>query len=390
MNKIRIFSVQCLILYVLLNLSGYFGAWLITRGTQKRQESLRSEKPQAIPKLHKSFYQFKHDVQNARSYKYKSFIGFRSEKRNTKSININARGMRYANSLKLSKNDNIWIFGGSTIWGFGVKDKETIPYYLGEVSNQGTVNLGEQAWVSRQSLNFLLNLLSDVDANIIKKPSEVIFYDGANDTIHPCTLTTSKLDSPYIHYQEAKIKNFLELDRKGLRGKTRILNASKDIFSTIFRYLSPKIFSGLYKFKSAIKTIKQKQISIKNKNSNASVSNNCTSLEFANRVSSNLVNNWQAAYVLLQLRGIGFTAILQPSPYLTKTYKGGITNPYKDSYESIYPSVIKKAKGFKWFIDGSQWLNDSEESYIFDEIGHLNPRGNRFIAQKIWQNLQRK
>ena len=72
----------------------------------------------------------------------------------------------------------IFMFGGSTLWGTGVPDGETIPSIV--QSNLGSefdvYNYGETGWVSTQELNFLLYQLS-----IKNVPDTVIFYDGVND-----------------------------------------------------------------------------------------------------------------------------------------------------------------------------------------------------------------
>ncbi len=76
---------------------------------------------------------------------------------------------------------NIWIFGGSAVYGTSVPDWATLPSYLSSTLNTSmdcvrVVNLGVEGYVSNQELILLLELLKTG-----KRPNIVIFYDGFND-----------------------------------------------------------------------------------------------------------------------------------------------------------------------------------------------------------------
>ena len=94
-------------------------------------------------------------------------------------INISKDGIRETFSLPSSEDTKkIFMFGGSTMWGTGVKDIHTIPSQLQKLvgGDYKVYNYGETAYVSTQELNFLLLQLSK--GNI---PDKVVFYDGVND-----------------------------------------------------------------------------------------------------------------------------------------------------------------------------------------------------------------
>jgi lysophospholipase L1-like esterase len=77
---------------------------------------------------------------------------------------------------------DIWMFGGSTMWGDGAADAGTIPSLLGaELAAKGirakVVNFGEIAYVSAQgALTLILELREG------RVPDIALFYDGVNDT----------------------------------------------------------------------------------------------------------------------------------------------------------------------------------------------------------------
>ena len=78
----------------------------------------------------------------------------------------------------------VWMPGGSTTWGAGAPDDQTIPSYLAKLFNETwkvdtqVRNLGEMAFVSTQEL-FRLQRELQADG----RPGVVVFYDGVNDSV---------------------------------------------------------------------------------------------------------------------------------------------------------------------------------------------------------------
>ncbi len=75
----------------------------------------------------------------------------------------------------------VWVFGGSTAWGEGAPDDETIPSHLAALMNAWGVdtrvkNLGERGYVSTQEVVLLYR---ELQAG--RRPDAVVFYDGIND-----------------------------------------------------------------------------------------------------------------------------------------------------------------------------------------------------------------
>ncbi|MGE0200170.1 MAG: SGNH/GDSL hydrolase family protein [Candidatus Melainabacteria bacterium] len=95
-----------------------------------------------------------------------------------KYIQIDENGIR--RTIKHPRPDarKVFVLGGSTLWGEGSPDKDTIPSQLQARLGDGydVTNMGQTAWTSVQELNYLLGRLSAGDI-----PDIVIFYDGVND-----------------------------------------------------------------------------------------------------------------------------------------------------------------------------------------------------------------
>ena len=101
------------------------------------------------------------------------------------------------------KNSN-WFFGGSTIFGIGAVDNETIPSNYAYITNEEVMNFGREDWASRQSLNKLINLIGDG-----LKPKRIIFYDAVNDIRHQCSNLTKNERIPF-HGRETVFRDYID------------------------------------------------------------------------------------------------------------------------------------------------------------------------------------
>ena len=128
------------------------------------------------------------------SYLYHDYIIWRRRKFNGKYININSDGVRKSTQPN-KKGDATYVFmGGSTIFGYGVSDEETIPSFFNQLSNSNVINLGETGYISRQSLallsNYTINKKFKNEDNIT-----IISYDGANEIRQRCRSENIALES---------------------------------------------------------------------------------------------------------------------------------------------------------------------------------------------------
>ena len=116
--------------------------------------------------------------------------------------NVNEDGDRVTPLTTTSPVGHIRFFGGSTTWGSGVDDSNTIPAHFNALHpNYQVHNHGEAGFVSRQELARLINLVNQ------NAPMDVvIFYDGCNDAYHMCRGDLSING----HREENKIRNKLK------------------------------------------------------------------------------------------------------------------------------------------------------------------------------------
>jgi hypothetical protein len=102
-------------------------------------------------------------------------------------INVDANGIRLTTPAKPPQGESrgpvrIFMLGGSTLWGTGVRDAFTIPSIVARELQKTAIapditNFGETGYVSTQEVITLLLRLRQGDI-----PDLVIFYDGVNDT----------------------------------------------------------------------------------------------------------------------------------------------------------------------------------------------------------------
>ena len=301
---------------------------------------------------------------------YKSFIGWKKEKVNLKYTNI-AGPYNVRKSKGEVINDSKWFFGGSTMWGSGASDSQTIPSHFSDLTNTSVYNFGELGWTSRQSLNQLINAIGDD-----YKPSVVIFYDGVNDVVHQCRSEYSKLP---IHARELRIRNSVKpLD---------------EIFKSKFlKFISSPYIDFGKKFN--IKLLSENEIHPKQFNCD-------TNKEKATMIAKHLVNNWRTAYALSKSHGFQFYAILQPTIFTTTTnYEYMSSGHIKDisqlkiHFNIVYNLILKEIKRNCEFdknfclsmINGTEWLHGKKN--IFIDFCHLNSSGNRVIAQRLESSLK--
>ena len=119
-------------------------------------------------------YWLEHD--QARDLQWRSYLYFRRLPFAGDYINVDAHGFRRTPQND-AVNGNLWLFGGSTIWGTGVDDAHTVASALSRAGAIGVGNFGESGYVSTQSqLSFLMALRCNAAL-----PDAAIFVDGVND-----------------------------------------------------------------------------------------------------------------------------------------------------------------------------------------------------------------
>lgn len=302
---------------------------------------------------------------------YRSFVGWRRNKVKFKFTNISGKYNTRKSSGE-SINNSSWFFGGSTMWGTGASDNQTIPSHFHELTNKNVFNFGETGWASRQSLNQLISLIGDGHI-----PNQVIFYDGANDVNHMCRSEINQIPS---HSYEETFKNILSNNLKGREKRN-------DIPQDILNFISAPYLRLNKKF----------NIINLAANTNSAETYNChIDQNKSKAIAKHLINNWYTAYLISKQNNSKFLGILHPNiftsdvkyNYFTKSEQKGLIT-FKKNMNAVYPEILQEIKRAcvydkefcKSLVDGTDWLKNEEN--IFIDFAHINSRGNQIIAKEI-------
>jgi len=264
-----------------------------------------------------------------------------------KTTTVNHEGDRIHPSTTDRPIKHVRFFGGSTMWGTGVDDHNTIPAHFNALHQDYRVyNHGESGFVSRQGVARLVNLVNQ-DAPM----DVVIFYDGCNDCLSLCSADVSING----HREEAKIAQKLE--------------HRWQVIDTLFGSIQMVIEKVVKKGKRPPSLCRDNPA-------------------YAKKVASTLVNNWKIAQSVAALRGAEFHAILQPVAaighpnieYLTE--RGDETD-----WHMVYPFVreIQARENLVWIHDFTDAFDVDE--YIYIDGCHVNGRGNQIIAKRLSEKL---
>jgi len=246
---------------------------------------------------------------------------------------------------------HVRLFGGSTMWGKGVDDAHSIPAQFNGLHPRFAVyNHGESAFVSRQTLERLINLVNQ------EEPIDAaVSYEGCNDFFTLCRKDTSI--NGHSHEPEM----------------ARKLRPPSFAADALFGALREVIF---YAWGRSLKA--------------AGPPSRCQDEPHgAELVARTLLNNWKIAKAVADSRGIEFHAILQPvavmgSPNLSHLdYLEEESHSRSNDYQKVYPIIRRMMQK-----ENAPWMHDFTDAFDGDELiyidgCHVNARGNEIIARRI-------
>lgn len=305
---------------------------------------------------------------------YRSYIGWRRLDYSGETININEDGIRYTPQITTDNCPLVVFLGGSTIWGTGSDDKNTIPALFSKVS-QGkyrTLNYGESGYNAFQGYLFLkLKIIEGVNPNI------VISYDGVNE--HQSFRSELR---PFSHSRERQIINRMK---------------GADSFSHSVLTLRHFFLKPIVEFISLLK----------NRYNSLNISKKETRYDFSEErtegVAIALLESWIATKNLAEKHGAKFIAVLQPNAGVGKprvdhlkvsTSRDGhydLDLERLEVFDHLYPMVLKLINTPRYaelkdsFIDLSN-VFDSDELYYIDSY-HVSPNGNKVVASYLFDYL---
>lgn len=283
---------------------------------------------------------------------YKPYYGWRRKPFAGRYTTVDEQGDRVHAPTTETPSGVVRFFGGSTLWGTGSGNEDTLPAHFNALFPELRVhNHGESGYVSRQNLERLQSLSNEGEAMDL-----VVFYDGYNDVRSLCRFDVSMQG----HTRENKIREALRPSKHFVGSFTR---ATVEVLS----FLWPKA-----------------------KDAPGHPSRCHRDAERPERVIRTLLGNWQAAREIARLGGADFVAVLQPVAAVSSGRTDRLVNDASfkgKAHELVYPGLRRAIAdaGEDWILDESR-LFDRDE-YIFVDAAHVSPNGNRLMAERLAEHL---
>ena len=298
---------------------------------------------------------------NSLDTEYRSYVGWRRLPFEGETIAIDDEGIRKTvQHPDVSDSSTVVVFlGGSTMWGTGVNNENTIPSIFSELGQGAyrSVNLGEASYRSYQGYLFLKQQMRE---GLI--PDVIISYDGVNE-LHGFR---AELEAT-SHDREYQIKSVM----KGQDTQHALT-------------LSSFFFGPMQAFVDKLKMRKDVQY------------NYDLSEERTDQVARALLDSWMCTRVLAEAHGSSFIAVLQPhvavgSPNLKHiNINPEFLKPYKPLYSRIHELLDSPEYEIlqEHFVDLTDSF-DGEELFYVDWC-HVTPNGNRLITEQLLDEVSER
>ncbi|MFG6107735.1 hypothetical protein U2F10_36275 [Leptothoe sp. EHU-05/26/07-4] len=298
---------------------------------------------------------------------YEPFIGWSRLPFQGRTITVDVEGNRLHPNTQTSPkglpSKAVHFFGGSTMWGTGASDYETIPAFFNEDTGIPSFNLGETGFNARQSLAQLIQLLTVSDKDI----NSVVFYDGVNEVLSLCRSEHDVGEHIRAHRM-----------REVLNDQVNAIPLSEFQYYLDFMFLRGS--------RSLVFGIAQAQ-------SDKQPWNCDTQPQKARQVAKSLLRTWELAHSITEKEGIRFLAVLQPVAFLGNPKLDHIShlqdddNPLGKQFRAVYPLIqeLIRERQYDWIVDYTNLF--SMDEYIYVDFCHVAANGNKIVAQQVSKDL---
>ena len=261
-----------------------------------------------------------------------------------------------------SNENNIWFFGGSTMYNGALSDKDTIPSLVSKKLNLSDKNFYvENFGIGGLDLHYEVNNFFNLLRFSKNKPEIVVFYDGYNDIFNKLR-----------HGGEFFIFNFsqsLMYDQNNFYKSVYFFSEFVSDYSVIYKNTLGK---KIKKFNIERLRQNKKKFSVQ-------------------EISEDFINSIKFANDLAKNHKIDVYFFLQPAPFSRKNpvgiealhHKTEEANFAREIYEKISTNI-----DLRNFYDISNIFDNYSEQFFYD-YAHLSRKGNLVISEKIFEILNR-
>lgn len=346
-----------LITLIELTATGLFSLGIVSEAEERRK---RPDAPYYDAQRWSKIYWREHA--RAGGKRYQPFVEWRRRPFAGETIRIDQRGVRETPGADCREGALVvFMFGGSTMWGWGATAELTIPALLQSELSQRlqepvcTINFGEDSYVSTQEI---ITLILELQRDHV--PSLVIFLDGINDVSGAYSTGVAG-----YHQFRDQMKALLEPKSPGW---LRVLQGSQT--ARLVRL-------------------------VRERTEEASVPTRSDPQSLAEEVTRNYAANHEIIAALA--KQYGFDAFLFWQPALPACSKrltpveekllGELDPGLVSLFEEVYPRVRRLASETEGIFDLSSVL-DSYEGQMFIDPVHTTPVGNELISERMLDAIE--
>jgi lysophospholipase L1-like esterase len=310
--------------------------------------------------------EYKNELEQAnRAQTFEQYVMYRGVEFDGEFINQDRDGIRATWAPDYDNNTaktNIYMFGGSTLWGFHARDDHTIPSYLAKYLHEHRyqARVTNHGVIRDSSSTELVRLFQLLKAG--HKIDFVIFYDGFNDVASGVRGMPGRIRD-YDRYKEIILNtsNGFHQIKQGLEKIVRNHSAFYNLLGLAYRGAeSARAEPGL---------------------------------EYQNRLAEQTVDSYmesiRAVERLSKSYGFKYAAFWQPmaylEPFLTEEERPRVDASNNVRIKFLVGPLVNQrlATGvMPNFYNISGVLNDRQEP-VYIDIGHLTETGNEIVAKKM-------
>jgi lysophospholipase L1-like esterase len=263
---------------------------------------------------------------------------------------------------------NIWVFGGSTVYGIGTPDWATIPSYLARELNADPTacievsNLGAEGYVTNQELILLSQQLKAG-----RKPDIAIFYDGVNESL----VGGFSPGIPTAHWNFEMIRTRVE---SGAGRDLALLN-HVHVFQLIKLLLENNSENAIPKISDAELTAKAQ----------ATLQNYETNLRLVHILAS--AYGFKTYFFWQPVLAWGAKPLVPFEEQLKEARSKEFGGRVNGGLRAVYQEAETRSATSEHFVFLGHVFDKVPELIYVDEF-HLDPLGNQLIAHAIAQAVQ--
>ena len=303
------------------------------------------------------------------------WVMWRHHEFNGKYLNISPEGLRKTWNPTGQKNQHvkkIFCFGGSTLWGMGVRDNFTIPSLLSQKLNQKSAcfdltNYGETGYtLTQEVINLMLVLKSG------KIPDYVIFYDGVNEVM--------------VGFLNQKAGSFYRANTVSLK----LLSQKESVWTKLGNSFRQ---TNIYR---AMNDIQRRAQGLFRKTPGGSPQDEAALEKLADAIVADYLENVEVVKHLAQAYGFKYLFIWQPALLANKTLTSEEKNLsawdwYNQRFARLYQLVYDRMSRVKFdHFHNIANIFDQKQKTVFFSWAHITEEGNEKVVDRLVQIMRQE